>query len=63
MTSRDAKNDARERQDEIERYRRAAVDTLGQLDWCIDYLYRVRKADIARTLRRNRDRIIERAGL
>jgi hypothetical protein len=43
--------------------RQAAIHTLGQLEWCIDYLYRVRKPDIARTLARNRERIIERAGL
>jgi hypothetical protein len=48
---------------EIERYRQAAVDALGQLEWCVDYLYGLRKADIARSISRNRHRILERAGL
>jgi hypothetical protein len=42
---------------------RESEDELGQLDWCIDYLYGLRKAEIARTISRNRTRIIERAGL
>jgi hypothetical protein len=48
---------------EIERYRQAAIDTLGQLEWCVDYLYELRKANIARAIARNRQRIVERAGL
>jgi hypothetical protein len=45
---------------EIERYREAANVALDQLDWCIDYLYRVRKPEIARVLARNRKQILER---
>jgi hypothetical protein len=45
---------------EIERYREAAERALDQLEWCIDYLYRVRKPDIARTLSRNRSQIMKR---
>lgn len=52
----------RDHQREIARYRQAAIDALGQLEWCIDYLYGQRKAEIARALARNRRRIIERAG-
>jgi hypothetical protein len=48
---------------ESERYRQAALDALGQLEWCVDYLYELRKADIARAISRNRQTIIERAGL
>jgi hypothetical protein len=48
---------------EIERYRQAAIDALGQLEWCVDYLYELRKKDIARAISRNRHRIVERAGL
>jgi hypothetical protein len=45
---------------EIERYREAANVALDQLDWCIDFLYRVRKPEIARVLARNRKQILER---
>lgn len=62
MTSRESEDEDRELDRESERYRRAALDALGQLEWCIDYLYGLRKADIARTISRNRTRIIERAG-
>jgi hypothetical protein len=63
MTSRESEDEDRELERESERYRRAAIEALGQLEWCIDYLYRLRRAEIARTLSRNRTRIIERAGL
>jgi hypothetical protein len=53
----------REPDREIERYRQAAVDALGQLEWCVDYLYGQRKGGIARVISENRHRIIERAGL
>ena len=43
-----------ERDEEAERYRRAAEDALQQLDWCIGYLHRIRKVDISRALARNR---------
>jgi hypothetical protein len=43
--------------DDVERYRRAAEQTLDQLDWCISYLYRIRKPEIARALERNRSTI------
>jgi hypothetical protein len=46
-----------------ERYRQAAVDALGQLEWCVDYLHELRKTEIARAISRNRHKIIERAGL
>ena len=63
MTSRESKNEVRALDRESERYRRAAVEALGQLEWCIEYLYAQRKAEIARALSRNRTRIIQRAGL
>jgi hypothetical protein len=56
-------NKDREPDPEIERYRQAALDALGQLEWCVDYLYAQRKAEIARAISRNRHQIIERAGL
>ena len=36
------------RDDETERYRRAAEDALQQLDWCIGYLHGLRKLKISR---------------
>lgn len=62
MASRETDKDDRERDREIERYRRAAQEALGQLEWCIDYLHGLRKTDLARALARNRKKIIERAG-
>jgi hypothetical protein len=63
MASRQTNKHDRETDLEIERYRQAALDALGQLEWCVDYLYGLRKADIARAISRNRHQIIERAGL
>ena len=40
--------------DEDERYRQAAQDALGQLDWCIGYLHGIRKERISAQLARNR---------
>ena len=48
--------------DDVERYRRAAEETLNQLDWCISYLHQIRKPDIARALERNRSKIRRRMG-
>ena len=63
MTSRESEDEDRELDRESERYRKAAVEALGQLEWCIEYLYEQHRTEIARTLSRNRTRIIERAGL
>ena len=40
--------------DQAERYRQAAEDALGQLDWCIGYLHGIRKVRISAQLARNR---------
>jgi hypothetical protein len=40
--------------EEIARYRRAAEETLDQLDWCVKYLYRIRKSQIAAAIDKNR---------
>jgi hypothetical protein len=48
--------------DEVERYRRAAEETLDQIEWCIGYLYRIRKPEIARAVERNRSSIRRRMG-
>ncbi len=43
-----------EQRDQTERYRQAADDALGQLDWCIGYLHGIRKVGISRMLAQNR---------
>ena len=40
-----------------DRYRAATDDVLQQLDWCIGYLYGIRKRAVSRALARNRDLI------
>jgi hypothetical protein len=52
-----ARDDGDSRDDELERWRRAAEDALQQLDWCIGYLHGIRKVDISRALARNRSYI------
>jgi hypothetical protein len=44
-------------EEEAARYRRAAEETLDQLDWCVNYLYRIRKPRIAQALAANRSAI------
>jgi hypothetical protein len=46
-----------DRESEVARYRRAAEETLNQLDWCVGYLYRIRKPRIARAVDKNRTTI------
>jgi len=48
----------RDRAQEAERYREAAALALDQLQWCINYLYRIRKSGIAKGLERNREQIL-----
>lgn len=43
--------------DQAERYRQAAEDALGQLDWCIGYLHGIRKERISAQLAKNRAHI------
>jgi hypothetical protein len=45
--------EARQREEEIARYRRAAEETLGQLAWCVSYLHRIRKGRIAEVIDAN----------
>jgi hypothetical protein len=56
----DREDDRRSRAEEIERYRRAAEETLDQLDWCANYLYRIRKDSIARVIQKNHRQIRQR---
>ena len=43
---------------EAERYREAAELTLDQLQWAINYLYRIRKSTLAAGLEKNREHIL-----
>jgi hypothetical protein len=55
-----ARNDKKgsgSKQDEADRYRRAAEDALQQLDWAIGYLHGIRKTDISSALAKNRSYI------
>jgi hypothetical protein len=57
-----ARNDRRrtasdDKQEEADRYRKAAEDALQQLDWTIGYLHGIRKVEISRALAKNRSYI------
>lgn len=43
--------------EQLKRYRRAAEDSLQQLDWCIGYLHGLGKVEISRALSKNRSYI------
>jgi hypothetical protein len=45
------------KEQEADRYRKAAEDALQQLDWAIGYLHGIRKVEISRALARNRSYI------
>ena len=45
------------KEQEADRYRKAADDALQQLDWAIGYLNEIKKGQLARALARNRDQI------
>jgi len=42
-----------DRDEEAARYRRAAQLALGQLEWCVEYLRRIRKQQLAQQLAKN----------
>jgi len=50
-------DDARRSEEEVARYRVAAEETLDQLEWCVQYLYRIRKPRIAEVINENRRQI------
>ena len=50
-------NDSRGRDGEITRYRLAAEATLEQLEWCVQYLHRTNKSQIAEVIDKNRRHI------
>ena len=45
------------KEQEADRYRKAAEDALQQLDWVIGYLHGIRKVEISKALARNRSYI------
>ena len=49
-----SKTETQKKQDEADRYRRAAEDALQQLDWAIGYLHGIKKTEISKALARNR---------
>jgi hypothetical protein len=53
----DTDEDVAQREAEVARYRRAAEETLEQLDWCVKYLYRIRRPRIAEVIDKNRGHI------
>ncbi|HKP90171.1 MAG TPA: hypothetical protein VJT75_09380 [Thermoleophilaceae bacterium] len=50
-------NNSQSKQEETDRYRRAAEDALQQLDWAIGYLHGIRKTEISTALAKNRSYI------
>ncbi|MEA2134743.1 MAG: hypothetical protein QOC68_2652 [Solirubrobacteraceae bacterium] len=53
----DNNSNSQSKQDEADRYRRAAEDALQQLDWAIGYLHGIRKVEISKSLAKNRSYI------
>ena len=53
-SNRNGNSNSKSKQDEADRYRRAAEDALQQLDWAIGYLHGIRKTDISKALAKNR---------
>jgi hypothetical protein len=49
-----------DRDREATRYHRAAESALGQLEWCVEYLHRIRKHRLAEQLAKNRAAISRR---
>jgi len=56
-TSRTSNRNGGSKQEETDRYRRAAEDALQQLDWTIGYLHGIRKTEISKALAKNRSYI------
>jgi hypothetical protein len=48
------------RRSETARLREAAETAIDQLDWVISYFHRIRKHQLATSLKRNRDTIVKR---
>jgi hypothetical protein len=57
MAQNDKKYADHPKEQEADRYRKAAEDALQQLDWVIGYLHGIRKLEISRALAKNRSQI------
>jgi hypothetical protein len=57
MARNDKKYADHPKEQEADRYRKAAEDALQQLDWAIGYLHGIHKTDISRALAKNRSYI------
>ena len=57
MARKNDDNSTQDKQDEADRYRKAAEDALQQLDWAIGYLHGIRKTEISKSLAKNRSYI------
>jgi hypothetical protein len=61
MASKNDKHEKEEdkfdKQEEADRYRKAAEDALQQLDWAIGYLHGIHKVEISKALAKNRSHI------
>jgi hypothetical protein len=57
MAQNDKKYADHPKEQEADRYRKAAEDALQQLDWAIGYLHGIHKTDISRALAKNRSYI------
>ena len=58
MEASERENHARaERRPTASMYRTAAEQALEHLDWCVEYLYRIRKPRIAESIAKNRTKI------
>ena len=57
MARKNDDNSTQDKQDEADRYRKAAEDALQQLDWAIGYLHGIRKTKISKSLAKNRSYI------
>jgi hypothetical protein len=56
-SSNNTATNAKTKQQEADRYRRAAEDALQQLDWAIGYLHGIKKTSISKALAQNRSYI------
>ena len=56
----DATDELGATEDEVKKYRRAAEDTLDQLQWCINLLYKIGKPRIADAVAANHRSICRR---
>jgi hypothetical protein len=63
MASRNTRDRIRELDRETERYRTAAMQAVEQLQWSVNYLYRLRRPQLARSLQQRTAQIIKRGRL